>query len=75
MPPLMPNPAAFPSRAPGAAPADPPTQAAEGPDRVSDPIPFRRPVMPGGRPPGIRVTPASTRSCTSPTRPAPARTR
>src|SRR3954471_7301112 len=41
MPPLMPNPTAFPGRAaPGAA------APAEGPDRMSDPIPFRRTSLP-----------------------------
>jgi chromosome partitioning protein len=50
MPPLMPNPAAFPSRT-SAPPTMSEAPAAEGPDRVSEPIPFRRPVMPGGPPP------------------------
>jgi chromosome partitioning protein len=40
MPPLMPNPTMFPSRSPQAA------QPAQEPDRMSEPIPFRRPSMP-----------------------------
>jgi chromosome partitioning protein len=51
MPPLMPNPTAFPGRtAPGA--PDPVDGPAEGPDRMSDPIPFRRTSLPSVTPGG-----------------------